>query len=241
MNTTKITETLYAIFNALNARYFDNELPQPFIIIKQGKTKSKNVYGTFTADSWVHKEGEETNENGEVTNILSDTKIHEIAMSGEYLSRPLANMCTTLCHEMVHLYCKINNIKDTSNNGVYHNNNFKQQAECRDLIIEKAQTIGWSVTTPSTNFIDFINSLNIDENVFSYFRDTWEDTTSKTTTKKRWICPICGTQVQGKKDINIGCWDCQKQMDYVDITDETNPEFIIDNNHGLAYENWVNN
>ena len=159
MDTTKITETLYAIFNALNARYFDNELPQPFIIIKQGKTKSKNVYGTFTANSWVHKEGEETNENGEVTNILSDTKIHEIAMSGEYLSRPLANMCATLCHEMVHLYCKINNINDTSNNGVYHNNKFKQQAECRDLIIEKAQTIGWSVTTPSTNFIDFISHI----------------------------------------------------------------------------------
>ena len=241
MDTTKITETLYTIFNALNARYFDNELPQPFIIIKQGKTKSKSVYGTFTPNSWVHKEGEETNENGEVTNILSDTKIHEIAMSGEYLSRPLANMCATLCHEMVHLYCKINNINDTSNNGVYHNNKFKQQAECRDLIIEKAQTIGWSVTTPSTNFIDFINSLNIDENVFSYFRDTWEDTTSKTATKKRWICPICGTQVQGKKDINIGCWDCQKQMDYVDITDETNPEIIIDNNNNLAYENWLNN
>ena len=79
----------------------------------------------------------------------------------------------------------------TSNKGVYHNKIFKQEAEKRGLIIEKADTIGWSVTTPSTNFIEFINTLKIDEDVFSYFRDTRFGLTDPTV-KKRYICPMCG-------------------------------------------------
>ncbi len=32
-------------------------------------------------------------------------------------SRPIESVLATLLHEMVHLYCMINGIKDTSNNG----------------------------------------------------------------------------------------------------------------------------
>lgn len=240
-NTTDILNELYRIYEALNAHYFDSSLPEPFIVIKQGKTKNKNVYGTFTAEAWAHKDGEEINEEtGETRTIVNENKIHEIAMSGEYLSRPTANMCATLCHEMVHLYCKVNDIDDTSNNGVYHNNKFKREAQKRGLIIEKADTIGWSVTTPSTEFIDFIKSLEVEEEVFKYFRETWLNITTKATPKKRWVCPICGQKAQAKKDAHIGCWDCGLQMDYWDLTDEDNPEIIEDFNNGLAHspEGW---
>lgn len=236
MTTTKeiITE-LYKIFNAINEKYFESSLPEVFITIKQGKTKAKSVYGTFYQDAWSHKEGEEINEEtGELKDIISDNYINEIAMSGEYLSRPIPNMCATLCHEMVHLYCKVNNIEDTSNNNVYHNNKFKREAEKRDLIIDKADTIGWSVTTPSANFIDFISTLNINEEVFEYFRNTKLEIT-KTAPKKRWVCPICGQKVSAKKNAKVGCWECDVQMDFWDLTDEENPEMITDNNEGLAY------
>ena len=235
INTTNILNELYRIYNALNKHYFNSELPEAFIVIKQGKTKNKNVYGTFTADAWVHKNGEKMDEEtGIATPILDENKIHEIAMSGEYLSRPTANMCATMCHEMTHLYCKVNDIEDTSNNGVYHNAKFKREAEKRGLIIEKADTIGWSVTTPKTEFIEFVNGLVIDDEVFRYFRESWADMMVKPTIKKRWVCPKCGQIVQAKKNASIGCWDCEVQMDFWDLTDEDNPEIIIDYNDGLA-------
>lgn len=235
INTTNILNELYRIYDLLNNHYFDSSLPEPFIVIKQGKTKNKNVYGTFTADAWVHKDGEEIDEETGITSpIINENKIHEIAMSGEYLSRPTANMCATLCHEMTHLYCKINNIEDTSNNGVYHNNKFKREAEKRGLIIEKADTIGWSLTTPSAEFIDYIKAIKVNEEVFKYFRETWTDMLTKVTPKKRWVCPSCGQIAQAKKNAHIGCWDCGLQMDFWDLTDEDAPEIIIDNNDGLA-------
>lgn len=234
MNTSKIIDELYNIYNALNEEYFDDSLPEVFITLKQGKTKTKSVYGTFQREAWSHKDGEEIDEDtGEVKDIVSSERIHEIAMSAEYLSRPLANLCATLCHEMTHLYCAVNNIEDTSNNGVYHNNKFKREAEKRGLIIEKADTIGWSVTTPSAQFINFIESLDINNEVFDYFRNT-ELAISKTAPKKRWVCPKCGQKVQGTKKSVIGCWDCMMRMDYWDLTDEESPEMIEDNNNGFA-------
>lgn len=242
INTTNILDELYKIYNALNKHYFDSSLPEPFIVIKQGKTKSKNVYGTFTPEAWAHKKGEKLDEDtGVSTPIVDENKIHEIAMSGEYLSRPTPNMCATLCHEMTHLYCRINDIEDTSNNGVYHNAKFRREAEKRGLIIEKADTIGWSVTTPRAEFIEFINNLGINEEVFKYFRETWADVLTKITPKKRWVCPVCGQMAQAKKSAHIGCWNCGLQMDYWDLTDKDNPEIITDNNNGLAHsdEGWL--
>lgn len=233
--TTKITNELYKIFDALNEEYFENSLPKPFITIKQGKSKNKAVYGTFSPKSWVHKDGEKIDEvTGIKEDIIGDTVYHEISMSGEYLSRPFANMCATLCHEMVHFYCEINDIKDTSNNAVYHNNKFKAEAEKRGLIIEKAPTIGWSVTTPAQNLITFVNNLDVDKEVFNYFRRTQIGITNKITVKKRWKCPICGQEVSGKKDAEIGCWICNKQMDFWDLTIEGNETILVDNNNGLA-------
>lgn len=234
MNTTNILNELYRIYNAINDEYFESSLPTVFITLKQGKTKSKNVYGTFTPNSWLHKDGEEIDEEGIAKDIINENRIHEIAMSSEYLSRPFANMCATLCHEMVHLYCEINKIEDTSNNGVYHNNKFKKEAEKRGLIIDKAKIIGWSVTTPSTDFIEFVSTIDdIDDSVFAYFRETPMEI-SKPTQKKRWVCPICGQMVSAKKTANIGCWECNMQMDFWDLTEEGNEQLLIDNNGGLS-------
>lgn len=241
--TTSMLKELYRIFNALNAEYYNNELPTVFITLKQGKTKNKQVYGTFTPKSWAEKKGIDFNEEtGNEVVVSGDERYNEIAMSAEYFTRPVANWCATLQHEMIHLYCSVNDIEDTSNNGHYHNRRFKAEAEKRGLIIEKADTIGWSVTTPSTNFIDFINSLKIDEDVFKYFRDTALDVT-KVAPKKRFVCPICGVQVQGKKKLNIVCGECNKRMDYWDLTESDNFEILEDYNNGLAEsdEGWIIN
>ena len=241
VETTNMLKELYRIYDAINVEYFDGSLPKVFITLQQGKKKTKSVYGTFFPKSWAENQGVEFDEATGAEKVKTgEERFHEIAMSAEYFTRPVANWCSTLCHEMVHLYCQVNDIEDTSNKGVYHNKNFKREAEKRGLIIEKADTIGWSVTTPTVDFIQFIDTLKVDEDVFSYFRDT-KLTSSEVAPKKRYICPLCGVQVQAKKNKNIVCGDCEKRMDYVDVTDPMNPDFIEDYNDGLAQrEGWAN-
>ena len=236
-NTIRMTTELYRIYNALNERYWGGELPEVFITITPGKSKKSSVYGTFSADVWA-KNGDVTyDENGNEIIEIVDNR-HEISMSAEYFTRPIPNWCATLQHEMVHLYCQVNNLKDTSNNNTYHNKTFKREAEKRGLIIEKEKTIGWSVTTPTHEFVDFISSLNIDEDTFTYFRQTRFGAT-KTAPKKRYVCPMCGTQAQAKKGTYLICGDCGKQMDYWDMTNPDAPEIIEDYNDMLAErEGW---
>lgn len=230
-NTTQMLSELYRIYKALNEEYWNNELPEVFITIVPGKGKTKSVYGTFTPESWVKNEDTEVDENGVETTKTGDVH-HEIAMSAEYFTRPIPNWCATLQHEMVHLYCQINDIEDTSNNNVYHNKRFKIEAEKRGLIIEKADVIGWSVTTPDSDFIAFINELEVNEDTFSYFRQT-RLTSSKTAPKKRFVCPVCKLQAQAKKGSLIKCGEHDVLMDYWDLTDPDAPEILEDLNNEL--------
>ena len=71
----------------------------------------------------------------------------EILLAGESLERGAVGTLGTILHELVHAYCDANDIKDTSNGHRYHNTKFKDKAEEFGLEIEKADTIGWSVTT----------------------------------------------------------------------------------------------
>lgn len=126
---------------------------------------------------------------------------------------------------MVHMFCNINEIDGTSNGGVYHNKRFKSEAEKRGLIIDKADVIGWSITSPTTEFTNFVNSIDLDKSVFKFFRNT-KLAVSNPTPKKRYVCPVCGLEVQAKKGKNIICGDCDKRMDYLDLTDPlTHPKF----------------
>jgi len=237
IETTNMLKELYRIFDAINKEYFENSLPKVFITLQQGKKKTKAVYGTFFPKSWAESQGKEFDEATGMEQIkTNEERFHEIAMSAEYFTRPTANWCSTLCHEMAHLFCEVNELEDTSNKGVYHNKVFKREAEKRGLIIEKADTIGWSVTTPSVDFIQFINTLNVDEDVFSYFRDT-KLAPNEVTLKKRYVCCECGMQVQAKKNKNIICGECSKRMDYWDLSSE---EVLEDYNNGYAIaQGWA--
>lgn len=193
---TNAVKELKNIYDNLNKRYYNSELPEVVITI-QSSPKGK-AYGWFAPDRWSIQTDEEQS-------------FHEINISAEHLSRPLANLCATVNHEMIHLYCRINDIKDTSNGNVYHNKKFKEEAENRDLIIEKAQTIGWSVTTPTEQFIEYIQSLNINEDNFKFFRKIpMGKGKAKKETKKttKYTCPCCEISVRGEPELEIECKRC---------------------------------
>ena len=209
MNTilADMEHELYRIYDNLNKDYYDGKLPDIIITI-QGSHKNK-YYGWFGEKKWNN--GVNFVDMNETENPL--IVYHEINISAEHLDRPIEDIVGTMQHEMIHLYCNINQIKDTSNNHVYHNKKFKEEAEKRGLIIEKAKTIGWSVTTPNETFKEYIKKLNVNSDVFKFCRVKEEpkaaDSVKKMITYK---CPNCGISATAKPDINIMCGNCNIKM-----------------------------
>ena len=195
---SKATAFLEEAFNVLNRHYFNGELPKAIITIQS----SPRAYGHFTTyDAWKNK----------------DKGFKEINIGAESLDRPLANTIATLIHEMVHLYCFVNDIKDTSRGNTYHNKRFKAEAEQRGLIIEYDKKIGHCITQPSKELRSFIakqkwrNKLNIHRSG-GVGADEPKGRTRTPSHTRKYVCGKCGNSVRATKDVNIACLDCREQM-----------------------------
>lgn len=206
-------EVLERGFEVINKVYFNNELVMPAITIMS----SPRSNGHFTVGKVWRAE---------------ETHLHEINISAEHLDRPIENIMATLCHEMVHYYCQVNGIADTSQSGRYHNKRFQAEAEKRGLLISQAQYIGWSVTAPSEEFINVLKDHGI-EKPMNINRDGelmaaligiigtagkgaagvngTEQKKTKSSTRK-YVCPCCKNSFRATKDINVMCMDCSEQF-----------------------------
>lgn len=201
-------------FDVLNKEYYEGKLPDIVITIMS----SPRTNGHFT----VNKEW-----------TVEDTKMHEINISAEHLNRSLEEIISTLQHELVHYYCSLNGIADTSQNGRYHNKRFKEEAEKRGLIITKSAimpSIGYSVTAPTPEFCQLLHKYNIckplelNRDGVNYFGGIGngsgistgisggEDRTSKKkTSTRKYVCLKCKNSFRATKDINVLCMDCNLQ------------------------------
>lgn len=155
----------------------------------------------------------------------NEVATHELNLSADYLNRPIENIVATLIHEACHLYAIANDIKDTSNNGVYHNKRFKQLAEDRGLHIEKHDKYGWTITEPTEETIDFCinNQLEdiqiVRQSSFSFGVSGGKSgnptpiapKTPKKSSTRKYICPCCGNSFRATKEINVMCMDCNEQ------------------------------
>lgn len=207
-------EVLEYGFEVLNEVYFDGALPPVVITIMS----SPKTYGHFTVGKvWKAEE----------------SRFNEINLSAEHLSRNIEATMATLMHEMVHYYCQLNNINDTSKDGRYHNKLFKREAEERGLIISYAKYIGYSVTQPSPEFIEVVQSHGIvkplDINRDGVMMVTGigggsggdhgnngtdgngSQTGKKKTSTRKYQCPCCGNSFRATKDLNVLCMDCNVQ------------------------------
>lgn len=194
MNLSKAHIELDRLFDIFNKKYFDSSLQKPMIIIQS--TGKKPINGYCTAQQmWK-------NENGD--------GLYEMGISAEHLTRTVEDLCGTLIHEMVHLYNLSNGIKDVASNYIYHNKNFKLQAEKRGLIITKAPKVGWSVTSLQDETKEFISSLNVDQTVFSYYRVYYQK--PKIINKYpqyKYMCPKCGEKILSRNiDLRLSCDSC---------------------------------
>ena len=137
VKTSRAAGQLEKMFRELNKHYFAGKLPEPIISLK----KTPSAYGHITCSKVWQAGGENK---------------YEINISSATLDRPIEETASTLLHEMVHEHCMETGIKDTSNNGVYHNRRFKEQAEAHGLTVDHHEKYGWTITSPSEELLDFI-------------------------------------------------------------------------------------
>jgi ribosomal protein S27AE len=192
-----ITE-LYKIFHQLEKALFDIPLEEPVILIQSTK---KKILGTCSVNKiWEKKNDEKISK-------------YEITVVAESLKRPTEEIVETLLHEMVHLYCSLKNIKDTSNNFNYHNNKYKEEAEAHGLEVSKGKTVGWGYTKLQEKTKTLIKTFQIDESAFEYYRKASLYPAGKKIEYNKYECPECGLKIALYKKVNIKCGDCEKTME----------------------------
>lgn len=209
MNMSKTIKELYRVFNLLNEALFNSELPEVQIVVME--TAKSNAYGWFTPyASWTDAKGE--------------VEKFEIALSAEYLNSKLSydgteqrylKIIETLLHEMIHLYCHVNDIKDTSRQGRYHNKRFKEACEQHGMYFEIESpnaTIGWSQALLTVDSQKLIESWAINPDAFKLARVIRSKTASKSS-QVAYSCPSCDLKIRGKRDLNIKCGDCDETLE----------------------------
>lgn len=195
----KMSETITALevlFDKLNGIYFEGKLPKPVITVQS----SPKAYGHCTTKQIWQSD---------------DSAMYEINLGAEFINRPMANTAATLCHEMVHLYCLVNEIQDTCQKGRYHNKTFKTEAEARDLQIDYDRAIGYSITSPTDAFVDKLRESGFDMSIRFARVMPQKKASSDREKPHKYVCPICGQEVKSTADLRIKCAICDVDMEKV--------------------------
>ena len=106
MDSVRLAETLYAIHDYFNGRFFDHSLPRPvFTFSAEGRDR----FGHFCPGKWMDIEEDggtirkQTSLARKKTGMMSDDLPDEINMHSERgLARPIEEVMATVYHEMCH-------------------------------------------------------------------------------------------------------------------------------------------
>lgn len=199
MQISEATAFLEQAYIALNKKFFGGELPPVIITIQS----SPRAYGHYTTweNTWVG-EGQ---------------GFHEINIGAETLDRDASEVLATLSHEMCHHYCAVNNIKDTSRGGTYHNKKFKEVAEGTGaILVDYDPRIGYSPTRPTDALIAFIEEqgwTGVNLSRQSILGLPGGKGRGRSNGVRKYVCPNCHCSVRATKAVNIGCLDCGTVME----------------------------
>ena len=186
------------LYDFANAKLFGGELVKPVITVQRDERNKTNGWWSV---------GKVWKENGE------DEGEHELNMTAQQLNRPINEIAATLIHEMCHQYASVNNLQDCSRSGTYHNKLFKKIAETHGLNVECVPQIGWSYTTLTDETAAMIADYVKDNPATVIYRlPVVKGQTVKTSSTRKYVCPICGQSVRATKQVNIICADCNEPM-----------------------------
>ena len=202
----RVSGYLNKVFSMLNETYFENALSKPVITIQS----TPRAFGHVTVGKVWDSDGE---------------RRHELNIGAGTLTRPIENIVATMLHEMVHLYNLQRGVQDCSRGGSYHNTKFRDEATKRDLIIEKHEKYGWTITTPSDNLIMWCLDRDLIE-IQVNRNDGYNlvppsggksgtptitpttGTTKKPSSTRKYVCPCCGASVRATREISLICGEC---------------------------------
>lgn len=182
MKSTTLTEPL-EVLDRIVAKARNKFGIDAKISLVLGATGGGMKHGHFFPDSWVTSDGE---------------KVHEIVLSGESLERGAVPTLGTLLHELAHAFNYEHEIKDVSDGGRYHNKDFRNTAERMGLSIEKADRIGFSVTTvpAETTSVWGAEINDLERSLKTWRRSVTELAAAKKTSKKyTMVCYSCNDPV----------------------------------------------
>lgn len=190
--TIRMLQAVNAI--VAKARKLHDGIPETVVVLgASGVTRVGQKHGHYAPRSWgARTKGDQDPKDRAVYG--------EILLAGESLERGAVGTLGTILHELVHAYCDANDVKDTSNGNRYHNAKFKEKAEEFGLEIEKADTIGWSLTTvPSGTQSIYAAELEELEKAISVHRLGFfdlaalglKDPDKKQPLKRKMQCPEC--------------------------------------------------
>lgn len=210
-NMSRVIGEIQSIGRKINKDWFNGELDMERVIFVVSSTPK--AYGHFTPylSYRVHdKEGEK----GAV----------EINIGAGTLDRPIEAVISTMVHEMTHYFNWCHGVKDCSRQGQYHSKKFKLEAEKHGLHIEYDSRIGWSLTEPTEELIEWVIENGFED--FRLGRNEFQEMiivgtggksgTTPTFPKKsnsiKMICPCCGNIARVTKTTNLICGDCLQKM-----------------------------
>lgn len=206
---SRLTGCLEKCFRLVNADLFDNELPTPMITC----VPTSRAYAHITVyPVWDTKRGNK----------------YELNISSAYLTtRPLEEVVASMIHEACHLLNIVHGVQDTSNNGVYHNKQFKRTAEEHGLSVTRSDKYGWSHTAPGDPVLQFVldhmdelREIEMNRSIpqrqmvsIGTHSSNGGMVVTPTVTKghsRKWVCPQCGTIIRSNKPVRVICADCMQ-------------------------------
>lgn len=208
-NMSRVIGEIQSIGRKINKDWFSGELDMERVIFVVSSTPK--AYGHFTPylSYRVHdKEGEK----GAV----------EINIGAGTLDRPIEAVISTMVHEMTHYFNWSHGVKDCSRQGQYHSKKFKTEAEKHGLHIEYDSRIGWSLTEPTEELIEWVIENGFED--FRLGRNEFQEMIvvgksggmkpkfPKKSNSIKMICPCCGNIARVTKTTNLICGDCLQKM-----------------------------
>ena len=187
--TTKMsraTGQLEKMFSTLNDELFEGVLPMPILCFREAKQNR-----TSKKETWDCK----------------GVPCYEIALSVKHIGCSIEDLSAELLHEMIHLYCILNAIQDTSRGGTYHNENFKEMAESYGLVCVRDEKRGW-VTMASDELLEVAADHEWNEIQISHEEKAIDDTVvleEKAVKLYEYGCPNCGPRLLASRNVGFIC------------------------------------
>lgn len=194
---------LEKLFEELNEKFFDSALSSSDVVISLSQKGTRAATGC-TSQEKIWEDG-------------AKNCFYEINIFPEYLNRPYTEICATMLHEMCHLFNIAKGTLDSSRNGQYHNKEFKNCAESHGLVVEKDPKYGFSITTLNADALEYVSTLDL--TAFGLFRKSNEkipppagapSKSTKSSSTRKYICPVCNISIRATKEVNVRCIDCEK-------------------------------